>query len=428
MKKTFKRIVSLAMCVVLLAGVMSISVFAANAEDYSNLPYKCYTYIGDSVSWGYGLDPSIETSDPSSIGRRNEGAFTDIVGKILEENNGAEVHSAASSGSRLCDYRAAIEGGMGVENPYNRTDDWFGNRTPERTQALRNKGSEFCSYISRSDLITFQLGLNDLTATLVNTACATGVVDLNKITAISDVDSVIDYIMFALGNLCKDPNVLGNVITAFNKEIMGLRENAAEIIKDIVTLAPEDADIVIVGYYNAAQALRIIPGSDYSAIGDFINTALVSLNDYYAGLAEQYDNVYFVAAPNAEEFYPEGTLLTEALTNASGILLGLHPNAAGHEYIAQCVLDGLKEINTCHHVHTKNITQTINTASGYGYSSSEVCTDCGKILNMGKIITPAGDINVPTYTIHHAINSINTVVTSTAAKLINGISSLFGKR
>ena len=427
MKRAIKRVISLAMCAVLLLGVMSVSAFAISAEDYTNLPYECYTYIGDSISWGYGLDPSIDTKVESSVCRRVDGAFTDLVGKVLEENNGAVVHSASSSGARLCDFRMLLERGMGVEDPYTYPDDWFGSRSPVRTQTLRNKGADICNWVSESDLVTVQSGINDLTGILVNSLCASGLIDLDKLTSISDVNSVVDYLVTALGNLKESPNVLANVIIAFNREVKSMRENASEVVKDVVALAPDDADIVLVGYHNAAACFRVIPGSDYSPIFDFVNAALVSLNDYLAEVASRYDNVYFVAAPDASTFYADGMLITDALANASDILRGLHPDAAGHEYIAECVLDGLKEINTCHHTNTKTLSETIQTKNGFGYVSSTVCTDCGKVLDMGKIITPAGSVNVPANTISYTINTIAGNITATATRLFNGIASIFGK-
>lgn len=428
MKKAIKRVLSLTMCAVLLFGALGISAFAEGSDEYAELPYKCYTYIGDSISWGYGLDPDIESSDPTSIGRRIDGSFTDLVGKVLEKNNGATVHCAASSGSRLCDYRAFLEKGMGVENPYNRTDDWFGNRTPERTEMLRNMGDQICAWVRESDLVTLQGGINDITALLVNSVCASGLVDIDKITSISDLNSVIEYLQYALESVSKDPNVVGNIISAFNSELMGMRENAVEVVKDIVELAPDDADILIVGYSNLLAGLRVLPNTEFSPILNLVGDALVSLNDYYAAIAEEYENVYYVAAPDASVFFPEGMLLTDAITDDRGMLLGLHPDAAGHEYIAKCVLEELKDINTCRHEHTKTVFEYVKAAKGYGYAGVQVCSDCGKVVSMGKVITPFGTFDVPEHTVNNIVTNVGNAVSSTVSKLISGISSIVVKR
>lgn len=418
MKKNIKRIVSLAMCAVLLIGVMGVSAFAVNSEDYTELPYTCYTYLGDSIPWGYGLDPNIASGEALSVDTRVEGSYTDIVGSVLEENNGATVNPGACSGSRLSDYRTLLETGMGVENPYTHESDWYGSRHPERSAALYAKAGQICDYIRESDLVTVQVGLNDITGALVNTACATGLIDINKLKSISDAESVLDYIVGALENVSQDPDILGNVITTFSNEIMGLRENVEEITKDVVALAPDDADIVLVGYYHAVDGICVIPGTDFSFICDLIDTALVSLNDYYSAVAEEYDNVYYVEAPDASVFYTDGTTLSDMLSNIDGVLMGIHADAAGHEYIAQCVLDGLKEINTCRHEHTKVVYERTKATRGYGYVGVTVCTDCGKVVSMGKIITPFGSFDVPENTVQYIINRVENSVNCTVSRVI----------
>ena len=109
-------------------------------------PYT-FSVLGDSISWGYGLDPNADNHDKFSVGTRVTGSFTDIIGSVLEQNNGAVVQPAASSGSRLCDYRILLERGMGVENPYDRANDWYGNRHPERTEVLRSMGPQIVSWV-----------------------------------------------------------------------------------------------------------------------------------------------------------------------------------------------------------------------------------------------------------------------------------------
>lgn len=428
MKKTFKRIISLAMCAALLLGVMSISAFAISAEDYENVNYKCYTYIGDSISWGYGLDPSIDTKVASSVCLRVDGAFPDLVGKVLEQNSDAEVYSASSSGGRLCDFRMLLERGMGVEDPYTYPDDWFGTRSPVRTQTLRNMGNDICEWVSQSDLVTIELGINDITGTLVNSLSASGVIDLEKITSISGAEGVADYLKYALGSLREDPNVLAKVIVAFNNEIKSLRENANEVVKDVVELTPDDADILLVGYSNLVAGVRVLPDSEFSPLFDLVGAAFVSLNDYYVSIAAKYDNVYYVDCPDASVFFPVGTTVADLLKDPGGILLGLHPDAAGHEYIAQCVLDTLKEINGCRHTNTKVAWESVKCASGFKYIGSTVCCDCGKVLDMGKLETPVGTFDIPANTVNYTIKSIGNAVSITVGKIANGISSIFGKK
>ena len=381
---------------------------------YPNVSYNCYTYLGDSISWGYGLHSDVDNHDPYNVGRRVDGAFTDIVADVIEAHNpDAVIHAAASSGARLCDFRILLEQGMHVENPYTVADDWYGQRHPERTERLRAMGDDVVQWLGESDLVTVQVGINDLSAALVNALYSTGVVDLNKLSEIEDLSSATDYLKFVLGNLVKDPDVFGNFVRAFNRELEAIRENTREIIKDIEYLAP-NADIVIVGYHKAVQTLRVLPGEPFSPIFDLADTALVSLNDYFETVAGEYGNVYYVDAPDASIIYEEGTDLFDILKDVGGFLKGVHPDAAGHEYIAHQVLAELEELTHCHHTNTKNVNDPFPIGVGTEYISKVVCADCGKVLSSAKIRTPFGDIPVPSITIDDAVDTAK----ENAARLI----------
>lgn len=420
--KTWKRILSLALCAALLVGVLGVSALAVDASEHADLPYHTYTYLGDSISWGYGLEEGSDSHDPYNVAKRMPGSFTDLIGTVLEENNGATVHPAASSGARLCDFRILLERGMGFENPYDRENDWYGNRHPERTVRLREMGPEICSYVRESDLVSVQLGINDLTAALVNAISATGLVDLTKLSEISDLSSALAYTRFALGNLAKSPNVLGNLTRTFNSEIAGIRENAAAVLDEVTTLAPE-ADIVLIGYHKAVQNLRVLPGTDYSPLFDLADAALVSLNDYYAALAAQYDRVYYVDAPDASIFYAEGTHVLQILKDPGSFLQMAHPDEAGHAYIAERVLDTLEEINVCHHFHTHTVEKRVPMSFGTKTIVSTVCDDCGQVLSPDTITTPTGSYSVPSLTIQNAADNIRNVVNSTLNHLTLGLYS-----
>lgn len=424
-----KKLLSVVLCAVLLFSALGVQALAVNAGDYAALPYKNYCYLGDSISWGYGLDPNMDNHDKFSLDKRVPGSFTDIIAGVLEQNNGATVHPAASSGSRLCDYRILFERGMGVENPYDRANDWYGNRHPERTEVLRQSGNQVVSWVREADLITLQLGINDLTAALVNSLYATGLVDLDKIQqlSLSDPSTLADYLTTALTNVCQSPDILGNVIRTFNSEIVDIRANAREVLKDVTTLAPE-ADVIVVGYHKAVQELRVIGGTDFSVIFDIANAALVSLNDYYAALANEFGNVYYVDAPNASIFYEEGTHLIDIVKDIKGFLYGVHPDHEGHAYIAGRVLDALRDLNAvCRHEHTKNVCETKELPCGVQIITTEYCTDCGEVLHWGKVVTPYGTYTTPAYTINNAVTTVFGNIHRVVGHIFGGLTQAFTK-
>ncbi len=345
MKKLSKILMSLGLCVLLAVSCIGSIAFAKSNETYDNLNYEQYTYIGDSIPFGYGLTSQEISSEAFSVGTRVEGAYTDLVGDALEAAKGTKVQAAACSGSRLIDYRILLEAGMGIDDPYTAPDDWYGMRKPERTMQLRSMGPDICSYIQNSDLVTMQVGINDITGTLINAAYATGLVDFDKLENLSSVDGILDYIATVIENLSEDSDILGNFVTTFQKELWGIVINAQVVVKDVQLLAPEDGDIVIVGYNMAAQDLRVIPGTSRSLVFDLVDSALEALNTVLKAEATKYDNVYYCAAPDADIFYEKGTTVWECLKEPRNILYGVHPNAKGHQYIAKQVLNKLEEIN-----------------------------------------------------------------------------------
>ena len=344
MKKLYKVLIAFGLCSVLVLTSVG-AAFAADGKSYKNLPYTYYTYLGDSIPFGYGLVSQEASSDPYSVGTRVPNSYPDLVGDVLEDVNGAHIQPAACSGARLMDYRILLERGMGVENPYDRPSDWYGNRKAERTERLRGMGPEIVRWVQQSDLVSIQAGFNDITAALVNAAYATGIVDLNKLQGLSDADAVLDYLSFALNNLEKDPDLLGNFTRTFSEEMSEMFTNAYVVIKDLQLLAPNKADILLVGYNKAVASIRVIPGTDRSLLFDLVDEAIMAFDGYFAFLATQYDNVHYVHVPDAETVYPKGTTVFDMLKDTGGILLGIHANEAGHRYIADRILDTLQEIN-----------------------------------------------------------------------------------
>lgn len=347
MKRMYKLVTALGLSFLMVLSSLGVAVFAKEPGNTLGRTYQYYCYLGDSIPFGYGLVSQEESSDPFSIGTRVKGSYTDLVATALEKQNPKiHIQPAASSGSRLCDYRILLERGMGIPNPYNVVDDWYGNRKPYRTEKLRAMGPEICSWIRKADLITVQVGINDITGLLINSAYATGLVDLDKLQSFSNVEDLLAYLNFVAGNLSKNSDVLGNFLRTFQSELNGILVNTSVVMKDVQLLAPNKADILFVGYHMAAQGLRVIPGTKGSLVFDLVDSALEALNTVFKVEAKKYDNVTYVAAPDAEVFYPKGTTVFECLKDTDYILMGVHPNGAGHRYIAKQVLQKLKELST----------------------------------------------------------------------------------
>lgn len=425
MGKLWKRILTLALIAVMFCTLLGVSASALGTDEYRGRNYRRYAYIGDSISWGYGLDPTVDPLAANNTFIRIKDSYTDIVGRVLEESCGTLVLPAENSGGRFCEYRVALEHGMGVENPYTYGDDWFGNRAPERTHLLMNSGVEVCAKIKDADLVTIQLGINDIAGALVNALSASGWIDMGKLTAIKDVGGVFAYVSTALTKAGNPIRIPEKVLTALNEQLALMHENTRKVLDDIVELSADDADILVIGYHDPASRLRLVPGTDYSLLLNIFGLAIQNLNDYLANLTLEYDNVYFVSILGASSFYNEGDSIFDILGDEGGMAMAIHPDIAGHAFIASRVIEKLNEIHICRHEHTKTVTPRCQGMCGCRYTGVLVCADCGKLLDAGKIVTHCVEVPIPEISMYYINKTAENVITAKANRLSSRISSLF---
>lgn len=398
MRTTVKKITAIMLCLAMLIAAMSVSVFAGTVKggkDYSGLKYKHYTYLGDSISWGYGLcDLSPFAAENMFI--RVKGSFGDIVGSVLEANSDdVTVVSAACNGARLCEFRSALEKGMHVANPYVHEEDAFSARSIERSRRLvsRESGDYLVENLAKSDLITVTLGANDIAGCAIDAASKLEFLDLDKLGSLTDTKAKINYAFTAIQSIVKNTRQFKAFADTFMAEIKALNQNQKAVIRDIAKIAP-NADILVVGYFVPMDTFRLIPGTDSSLLVELFGTVLTTFNDAYESIASEYSNVFYVDAPDASIFFEEGTLFTDALltivNDKDKFLLGIHPDAEGCKYIAGRVLDKLVQINA-------------NRAAA------------------------AAAPSFPARTVGYVVSVVTKSVTNITNKIISGISSLFKK-
>ena len=332
MKKA-KRAISFLLCLVLITGVFCASAFALDADKYKNIPYKGYTYIGDSIAWGFGLDRDKDPASADFVCSRETGAYGDLIGKLIEDRNGGVTYPAATSGARLCDYRMAIEAGMGKENPYVYNDWYSANRAPARSDKLRGMGDELCAWLRESDLISIQLGYNDVLAAPMFTLQDSGM--MNDLMAALDSDMSADDFESFLKSEMKLYGLLGDYFKNLASVLLGgldsFRVNTLALVKDINEVSGKNADIVLVGYYNPYNNLREFENSDLTPLLDAMTIAVSAMNDYYSEIADMYDNVYYVDAMDVSLFFPDGMLYSDAKADPDYMLYGAHPDPKGYE-------------------------------------------------------------------------------------------------
>jgi len=128
-----------------------------------------------------------------------------------------------------------------------------------------------------------------------------------------------------------------------------------------------------------------------------------------------------VDAPDADIFYDDGTSLVDILKNVDGFLYGVHPDAEGHIYIAEQVLNALNNIGKCPHANTHFERQSVKLPFGCELVSAEICSDCGEVVSAAKVETPAGNLRLPVLTIRNTMGSFRDAVNATLSRLTGGL-------
>ena len=204
-------------------------------------------------------------------------------------------------------------------------------------------------------------------------------------------------------------------------------KNARRVLDDIVELSADDADILLIGYHDPFSRLRLIPDTAHSLVMDMVGLTMQSLNDFLANLALEYDNVFFVPILGASSFCDEGESVFEIIDGedniTDAILMALHPDAAGHEFIAGRVMEKLNEINVCRHEHTKTVPPKYLGLCVCRYSGALVCADCGKTLDAGSVITPCARIPIPEISINYLAQTVENTIAAKISRVRSRILS-----
>jgi len=371
MKKLTKSI-SLLLCIAMTVCALSSGVSATwDIGDISTLKYTGYTYIGDSVSWGgYGLT-ELDSRDPDNTFIRVTNCYGDIIGSALEKQNGAKVWSAVCAGASLCDFRYIIERSLGYENPFEHSDWFTENYDPERTVVLRSKSDVMKEALSQSNLVTIELGMNDLFCNPILTMANSGMFDSQDV-KYEDYASLGEYFAALLQSLAQNGDTAREVIKLLTDGVESFRDNMIILIDEIYEIAPEGTDIVLVGSYNLFGSMVLSKAVPGTALLDSLAQLFVASNKYLNNIANMYPNVYYVDIPDTEIIFPEGTVIADLLAESSGtagLIKGVHPSPEAHKYIAGRIVDLLinKSLKDEHNLEiTLSSAESVNTVSVNG--------------------------------------------------------------
>ena len=361
MKKCFKRMLAMTLCVVMLLA-LGVPAFAETGKNYYD--YKNYMCVGDSIAAGCGLardgkptnfDQTVD--DYTKVYSNNyvylgydfnaaPAAYHSLVANEL----GANLLQCARSALRAVEFRYFLEG---TYNDYDESCIWGniyydsdGNGFTLPDLDAVNAYVNYPEKIKQADLLSINVGSNDVFSFTLNVVLR----ELTKDTSDPTLNAIKDFLdktgnvgaafgklIDAYQSMGKTADLVRALTETMNKAYNQFTVNYEAIMKEVYKLNP-DITVVGVGVYNPFTYFRLSEDNqlDLSGIAAPIVTAI---NAHIASYKLKYDNFYYADVVGTET-YPmnyDDRYFWEYFT------LKVHPTIEGHQFMAQQILDALPE-------------------------------------------------------------------------------------
>ena len=355
--KHSKRILALVLAAVLCMGLFGFSAFAATKETVRH--YDTYTVLGDSIPGGFGLSTYPYSTDegPAIVDGKviglNDGtlvvnSFPEIVSKAI---SAGKTNSLSRSGMRSTELRMMLDESY-TGDDY--TELLVATNLGMDMDAFLAARQQYVNSVKEADLITINIGSNDLMLKAMHNAL-TNVYSSdseNSITARmialltahgGNIGAAFADMLSTLEKIGKLPQVMTAALTTLAESEIAFRQNWEVILSTIHKLNP-DATVLALGLYNPFREIQLSESASFLKVGRLIDPMIADINFYISTLSLQHRNYKYVDITRTEVF---GFPALSELSGSDGLyimmLVGTHPNEAGHAYIADQIFKALPE-------------------------------------------------------------------------------------
>lgn len=337
MKKTFKRIVSLCLCAVLMLGLGTIALADGGKT--------VYTDLGDSIPAGYGLYDYGKDNSVRFAMTRTIGSYPDLVADTL----GYELNDVACCGFRTVEARVLLDSSYSGDGAIMEhvIETLSGLGTME---AFYAKADAYVEAVKDADVLTINFGSNDtMTYAIVRLSvylsshttdkATLAAIDSAQIYGLDSLISVYEKLMTIAKTMGVYAGALAEMSDAMYDGYNMFKENWDAILKIIYALNP-DVTVLAIGMYNPFRDLKL---TDYSLlhIGRLADQFVGLMNLYIKDLSGYSDVYTFVDVSDAEVWD------VPALTDdefSDNFIRNVHPTAEGHKYIAGQIVSAIKKL------------------------------------------------------------------------------------
>lgn len=322
----FVLICSMAFCLLCPA------VGAANRDNVQH--YDTYMCIGDSIAAGY----TVSGEQGNYYRVRVPGAYHDIIATAT----GAKLNQFGWSAFRSVELRYMLEGVR-----HDLDDAWLNTFSSlVRDEVLDANREDYLNAIKTSDLITINLGSNDvLSYSMTKTMelledsddCELAAKAKELIASCGDLGTAFIKLCSYAELAGKLPIVLASFNPTLMKALQYFQNNFNACMKGIYALNP-DATIVVVGVYNPLTNLTLTENT-HLKLAPLVQPTVDLLNTFLKCGCNYASRYLFAPVPNTET-WPFSVLGKDF---RSQILWAVHPTVKGHAYMADQILSVLPE-------------------------------------------------------------------------------------
>ena len=360
MKHT-RRILSF---VLVLAMVFALCAPALAAGSYE--PYRYYMCVGDSIAAGCGLtkdgsetDFSLAADDYTVVYNENyiyygydftavPTAYHSMVAKALD----AKLLQCARSGMRAVELRYFLEG---VYNEYDETRWWDnsvfdvdGNGFTLDDLDSINAKVNYPEMVKKTNVLSINVGSNDVFS--VALGCMGILTDDSESETIKNIKAYLNNggnMGVALGKLIEYYQTMGrmtefaaSLTETFAKSYKQFTENYSAVLKKVYELNP-DITVVAVGVFNPFANFTLKSDSKFD-LGALAAPLVRQINNYLKLQTYKYDNLYYADVVGTETY----DMSYDDPNFWQLYAIKVHPNLAGHRYMAEQILSVLPERGT----------------------------------------------------------------------------------
>lgn len=373
MRSSLRRILSLVLALTLLFS-LAVTAFAKAPDRDGETPYSYYFLLGDSIP-KKKVPPYIVEDNTNNFGFIKN-TYGDLVAEYYDIPNG---FFAARSGWRTHEALIALDDSY---NGDNYSTEWLKPWSGFSLKQVQNERTNYQTNIQKADLITINLGNNNLIGTLnytvgkvfklstAGTPCEKAALEAIEHARTLTPFEGFQYMLDAAELMGKAKILVEEVLKDYPQAVADFKRTWDVLIARIRELNPT-ADILAIGMYNALG--NVIDGF-VDGLGTPFKLAtdplIADINSYMRCGSRYADEYVYVDVTGVD---------------LTGSPEGSHLGKVGHEYYAKQIENA---INThflpCRHTHSQRVHVLPATPISLGWSGDLVCPDCGKRLELGK--------------------------------------------